>query len=118
MLQCQGCHLPDGSGSPGRVPDLRGELARLLHAPEGRSYLVQVPGSAQSPLSDAALAEVLNWMVQRFGPAAALRDFEPFSAEEVGRARAAPPLLDVAARRAALLRSIESPLAPGAAEAR
>jgi hypothetical protein len=106
MLQCQGCHLPDGSGSPGSVPDLRGELARFLHVPGGRSYLVQVPGSAQSPLSDAALAAVLNWMLRRFGPEAALRDFEPFDAEEVARARAAPALVDVATRRAELLRAL------------
>ena len=36
MLQCQGCHRADGSGSPGAVPDLRGSLARFLTVPGGR----------------------------------------------------------------------------------
>jgi hypothetical protein len=55
MLQCQGCHLADGSGAPGAVPDLRGSLGRFLGVPGGREYLVRVPGAAQSspPTSDS-----------------------------------------------------------------
>ena len=45
MLQCQGCHLADGAGSPGAVPDLRGSLGRFLAVPGGREYLVRVPGA-------------------------------------------------------------------------
>jgi mono/diheme cytochrome c family protein len=102
MLHCQGCHLADGSGKPGAVPDLRGSLGPLLAAPGGRAYLVQVPGSAQSPLSDAELAGVLTWMVRRFGPAGAAAAVAPFDPEEVGRLRR-KPLVDVEGVRAALL---------------
>jgi len=107
MLHCQGCHLPDGSGKPGAVPSLAGALGRFLSVPGGRAYLVQVPGSAHSPLSDAELASVLNWMVASFGPAEAALALVPYDAAEVTRHRATP-LVDVAATRAELLRRIES----------
>ncbi len=106
MLQCQGCHRADGSGSPGAVPSLTGFLGRFLTVPGGREYLVRVPGSAQSPLSDADLARVLNWMIRAFGPPAIAADFEPFRADEVGRLRASP-LTDVDSVRRALIRAID-----------
>jgi len=101
MLQCQGCHRADGSGSPGGVPDLREHLGDFATMPGGREYLVRVPGSAQSPLSDGELAAVLNWMIRRFGSADAADGFVPFSADEVGRVRR--PLADVEAVRRGLL---------------
>jgi hypothetical protein len=101
MLQCQGCHLADGSGSPGAVPALRG-VGRFLRTSRGREYLIRVPGSAQSPLSDAALAALLDWMVARFDPETAASGFTPFDAAEVARWRR-PPLTEVEALRAALL---------------
>jgi len=63
---------------------------------------VRVPGSSQSALSDAELAEVLNWMVREFDP----RDFVPYGAEEVARVRR-PPLDDVDGVRRELLQRID-----------
>lgn len=61
MLNCQGCHLPDGSGFPARqVPDLRNRMGSFLSVPGGREYLVQVPGTAQTALPDSDLARLLN----------------------------------------------------------
>jgi hypothetical protein len=105
MLQCQGCHLADGSGMPGRVPALRRHVGLFLTVPGGREYLLRVPGVSQSPISDAALAALLNWVVLRFGPRPAPTDFQPFTPEEVAATRR-PPLTDVSERRAALLREI------------
>ncbi len=102
-LHCQGCHLADGSGRAGEVPSLVGTLGRLASAPGGRAFLVQVPGSAQSPLTDAELASVLNWMVASFATAEDAAGFRPYDAVEVGRHRETP-LVDVVATRAALLR--------------
>src|SRR6185503_18374901 len=65
-LNCQGCHRADGAGTPGSVPALAGSVARFLAVPGGREYLVRVPGVSQAGLDDAALADVLNWMVDRF----------------------------------------------------
>ena len=107
MLHCRGCHLADGTGSPGAVPSLTGLIGKFLWVPGGREYLVRVPGSAQSPLSDASLAGVLNWMIREFGPATVARDFVPFDAEEVGRYRD-PPLTDVEELRRDLLLRIEA----------
>src|SRR4030095_6008142 len=55
MIHCMGCHLADGSGSPPQVPDVRGEMGRLLGADGGREYLVQIPGAATAPVSDGEL---------------------------------------------------------------
>jgi hypothetical protein len=105
MLHCQGCHLADGSGSPGAVPTLRDQIGNFLRVPGGREYLVRVPGSAQSSLDDAALADLLNWMVREFGPAQVAAAFAPYTAPEVGTLRY-PPLADVETRRAELLDAI------------
>jgi cytochrome c553 len=106
MLQCQGCHGPAGSGSGGSVPALQGQVARFLHVPGGREYLIRVPGSAQSSLDDADLAALLNWIVRRFGPADAAAQFAPFSASEVARYRP-EPLVEVEPVRRELLRRID-----------
>jgi mono/diheme cytochrome c family protein len=105
VLHCQGCHLADGTGKPGEVPSLAGSVGRFLAVPGGRAYLVQVPGSAHSPLDDGQLAAVLNWMVAAFGPAEAAAGLVPYDAAEVARYRATP-LVDVAGARAGLLRRL------------
>jgi hypothetical protein len=115
MLECQGCHLADGSGAPGSVPPLKDLVGSFLRVPGGREYLIRVPGSAQSSLADRELAEVLNWMIGEFGPAEVAADFVPFAAEEVARARA-QPLADVDTLRRELLARIAA--APGRARGR
>ncbi len=106
MLECQGCHLADGSGSPPAVPSLTGFFGKFLSVPRGREYLIRVPGSAQSPLGDAELAEVLNWMLREFGSAEEAKGFAPFDAAEVARYRG-NPLTDVEGLRRQLIRQIE-----------
>ncbi|POA52571.1 hypothetical protein C1889_22345 [Pseudomonas sp. FW507-12TSA] len=84
MLNCQGCHLPGGEGNPQRqVPAFPGQLGKFLGVAGGREYLVQVPGSALSGLSDQALAGVLNWMLVRFGAEQLPSDFKPYTEAEV-----------------------------------
>ncbi|WP_157218027.1 c-type cytochrome [Flavisphingomonas formosensis] len=86
-LNCQGCHLPDGSGMPGKVPNMRGRLADFLRVEGGREYIVQVPGAANSKLSDADTARLMNWLVQEMGPSLPA-DFRPYSTREVADLRA------------------------------
>jgi hypothetical protein len=105
LLECQGCHLGDGSSTPGSVPALADSVGRFLSVEGGREYLVRVPGVSQSSLDDARLAAVLNWILVEFDPAAVPADFVPFSAEEVARVRR-PPLTDVEGVRARLLAEI------------
>ncbi len=89
---CAGCHQLDGSGSPGvGIPDVRGQLGYFLNSQGGRAFLVQVPGSANSPLSDAELALLLNWMLRTFSPAQVPASFEAYSEGEVKKLRAQVP---------------------------
>jgi mono/diheme cytochrome c family protein len=99
-----GCHTPDGSGEPGRVPSLKDTLAPFALSPAGRRFLIQVPGVSQSTLSDAELADLLNWMIQNLSltrPA----DVTPFTATEIARYRRTP-LVDVQGTRRRLLQSL------------
>src|SRR5208282_5450928 len=64
QLNCMGCHLADGSGEAGRVPSIRRTLVLFSALPEGRAYVVRVPGVAQAPLSDEEIALLLNWMAR------------------------------------------------------
>jgi mono/diheme cytochrome c family protein len=87
MLNCQGCHLADGSGLPGSVPSMRDFVGSFLAVPGGRDFLVQVPGSSNSPLSDADLAELLNWILTTMSTAQLDSDFQYYTAGEVGEMR-------------------------------
>ena len=104
MLQCMGCHTPDGSGEPGRVPSIKETLVPFARSPGGRRFLVQVPGAAQSTLSDAELAELLNWMILNLS-AAPSAVVTPYTAAEVASYRRTP-LVAVQATRATLIRQL------------
>lgn len=89
-LNCAGCHRVDGSGTPGyssQIPDLRNSLGSFTRTRAGRDYLIRVPGSVDSLLSNGELANVLNYMVARFDPDLAGPDFKPFTANEIGAVR-------------------------------
>lgn len=104
MLQCMGCHTPDGSGEPGRVPSIKATLVPWARSAEGRRFLVQVPGASQSTLSDSELAQLLNWMIQNLGTDKQAR-FTPYTEAEVAAYRRTP-LVAVQATRARLLQSL------------
>lgn len=87
LLHCSGCHRVDGAGAPPEVPTLRGPVGRLLATAEGRAYVVRVPEVAQSPLGDAALARLLNWMLREFNADTLPKGFRPMQADEVAAAR-------------------------------
>ncbi len=111
-LNCQGCHRPDGSGSAGTAPSLAGTVARFLSVPGGREYLGRVPGVATSPLSNADLSEVMNWMLWRFDKEHIPANFQPFKADEIGRLRSAPLRLEASQMRAKLLEKADEAASP------
>ena len=111
MLNCQGCHLPDGSGFVGKVPDFRGMAGKFLKVEGGREFLVRVPGAATAPISDERLATLLTWMVREFSATDLPADFVPYSAAEVGDWRR-KPYTDVVGVRAGLMARIEASAAP------
>ena len=86
-LHCAGCHRLDGSSAPPEVPTLIGEPGRIAALPGGREYLVRVPGVAQAGIGDAALADVLNYMLDTFSAGTLPPGFRAYAADEVGRLR-------------------------------
>jgi hypothetical protein len=105
LLHCAGCHGEAGAGLEGHVPAMRDVFARLSATAEGRSYVLRVPGVAQASLSPELVAEILNWSLREFSTAAAASAVAPFTAAEV-EAGKTQPLLEVAATRERLLRTI------------
>lgn len=102
MLNCQGCHQADGSGLPDNVPSMRDFAGKFLQVPGGRAFLVQVPGSSNSPLSNAALAELLNWILITMNAELVDGDFQHYTEQEVAELRQ-HVLVDVGDARAKLV---------------
>lgn len=112
QLQCMGCHLADGSGQAGRVPSIRRSLVLFSASRAGRDYVIEVPGVAQSPLSDAETAALLNWLARNLSDLPLPRNFLDYSAAEV-RGLRIHPLAQVHARRERLMKAAEHAALPG-----
>ncbi len=109
ILNCQGCHLPDGSGSKGNVPKMNDFVGYFLHVPGGREFIVQVPGAAGAPISDQELADVMNWMLLNFSKNELPDPFVPYDSEEIAKLRK-EPLIDMHHRREELIVKIKDKL--------
>ena len=77
-------------GAVGAVPRLNKFVGYFTHHPEGRDFLVRVPGVALAFLDDARLAALLNWMLETYSPDEVVAAFSPYTAAEVGRLRKEP----------------------------
>lgn len=104
MLYCMGCHGAEARGVPGKIPPLAGSVSLFMRTPEGRNYVLRVPGAADSALPDAQLAAVLNWLAESYGAPGEPRPV-PFTVDELTRVRHTP-LVDVQARRREVVRSL------------
>jgi len=87
LLHCGGCHLPNGTGAPPDVPSLVETLGPIVASPEGRAYVMRVPGASQAPLDDRQLAQVMNWVLATFNKKTLPKDFRPLEPEEATAAR-------------------------------
>jgi len=105
MLNCMGCHTSDAHGIPGKVPALTHELGHFVRLPEGREFVMRVPGASNSSLTDAELANVLNWLIETKNADTRPANFRPYTEQEIA-ARRRPALADVAKHRAALVESL------------
>ncbi len=105
MLNCMGCHGTQAEGVPGKVPPLANTLSRFMRTAAGRNYILRVPGAANSALSDAQLAAVLNWLAVTYDSGASTHTLEPFTSAEVAEVRHTP-LISVLATRSAVVRSL------------
>jgi hypothetical protein len=82
-------------------------MGDFLKVPGGREYLVQVPGVATAALSDAEIAEVLNWLLFTFNQPELPKDFKPYTATEVALDRA-HQLIRVVETRDALIKDLKA----------
>jgi mono/diheme cytochrome c family protein len=105
-LYCMGCHGTEAQGVPGKVPPLAGALGRFMRTPEGRNYVLRVPGAANSALTDAQLTAVLNWVSEQYRSADDPQP-APFKTEEVTALRHTP-LADVLATRREVVRKLSA----------
>lgn len=106
VLNCMGCHTADGSGIPGKVPPLRDSLGHFVSLPEGRQFVMRVPGAANSALTDAELANVLNWLLATMNAQSRPAAFKPYTADEIAAHRR-PALTDVARTRTKLVKELQ-----------
>lgn len=90
MIHCQGCHLPEAVGYPGKVPRMKNFVGYFLHSEEGREFLLRVPGVSTSSLADDQLTELMNWLMQTYSAEQMPRDSEPFTVAEVAKLRKNP----------------------------
>lgn len=108
QMHCAGCHQMDGSGAPkAGIPDMRNAVGHFLRLPAGRDFLVQVPGTANSPLGHADTAALLNWMVFAFSREQVPADFQPYTEREVARLRHTP-FHDAPGTRAQLVERLQA----------
>jgi len=104
QMFCQGCHTPDGTGGKS-VPKIKNFIGYFLQKEIAREYLVRVPGSANSPLNDEQLAEVLNWMIIEFGGESVPKNMQFYTANEVAKLRQ-QPLFEVLEYREMLVKQL------------
>jgi len=104
-MNCWGCHSPHAEGIPGSVPRLAHSMGYFLYLPEGRTYLVRVPGVANSPLNDQQIADVLNWMLETFSKNELPKDFAPYTVDDI-RTHRPHPLLNVKDTRRGLAKQL------------
>ena len=105
LLHCAACHRPDGHGSPGTVPDLREYLGEFAQHPDSRSFIARVPGASGAPVTDAELAQVLNWILITMNGDQLRAGFRPYTAAEVAGYRR-NTIIDVAPVRQELIKKL------------
>lgn len=108
LQYCSGCHLPDGAGMPNKdIPPMKDKVGRFLEVPGGRNFIVQVPGVMNTPLNDAEVAALMNWILRGMAKSSTPPNTPPYTAEEVARLRATRPS-DVPAVRRELVEKLRA----------
>lgn len=105
IMHCQGCHLPDASGYPDKVPRMSNFLGYFLHSPEGRDFIIRVPGVSMAALPDDEIAELMNWLINAFSAEQRPDEFVPYTQSEVNTLRQSPEA-DPLTTRLRILRAI------------
>lgn len=89
ILKCVGCHRMDGTGLPeAGIPNFVEQAGVFTLLPEGRAYLLHVPGVIGSSLTNKEIADVLNYIMETYAGSSLPEPYTPFTAEEVATLRA------------------------------
>ncbi|MEY8830131.1 cytochrome c [Sedimentitalea sp. XS_ASV28] len=103
LLYCSGCHRQDGAGAiEGGIPAFQDSVGYIAGIETGRTYIMHVPGVISTNMSDADVAGVLNYILDRWGEEGGA----DFSAEEVTRRRALP-VADVVVYRRQVVKELK-----------
>ena len=134
---CAVCHQSGGEGVQGVYPRLAETIGRWVKLPAGRAYLVHVVAFGMTgaivsqgetyngfmqpwtQLSDAQIADVLNYILTGLNAQILPASFRPYTAAEVKRLRASSESFDqVRAERATIVKAPgPSAMLPSAARA-
>lgn len=87
LERCGGCHGVQGRAFAATVPDLRGRAGWFLCDAAGRDYVARLPNIVFSHLTDADLADLLNYVVFDLGGQSAPRGAKRYTPAEVARTR-------------------------------
>lgn len=98
--------MADGAGHKGFVPSFVGQIGSFTHSPEGRKFIIQVPGVSQSELSNREIADLMNWLLVAYDPDGLSSDFTPYDEREVEGWRN-NPISDTAQLRRTILQDVE-----------
>lgn len=91
LEHCGGCHGIEGVSAAAVVPTLRHRAGYFLCTQSGREYIARLPSIATSTLSDAAVAQLLNFVAFDVGDAAGLVSGpQQYSAAEIHLLRRKP----------------------------
>lgn len=90
MIHCQGCHLPDAEGYLDKVPRMNNFIGYFLYSPEGRDFIIRVPGVSTSQLPDDEIAELMNWLINTYSAEQLPDEFIPYTEMEIRALRKSP----------------------------
>lgn len=106
LLHCSGCHGMDGMGKPEKgIPRFRDQIGHFLQLPDGRAFIMQVPGLLSARLPDDRAAAVTNWLLREFAGPSMPAGATPMSAAEAREYRESRPA-DIMAKRDVLYRKL------------
>ncbi|MFV0292248.1 MAG: c-type cytochrome [Paracoccus sp. (in: a-proteobacteria)] len=68
ILNCSGCHGMTGMGTlEGGIPPFPDSVQKIANSENGRTYLLHVPGVVDNDMTDAEVADVLNYILDQWG---------------------------------------------------
>lgn len=90
LESCGGCHGLQGRSWDPDVPRLDGVVGQFLCSAEARDYVVRLPNVAFARQDDAALTQLLNFVMFTLGGDSVPAGAQPYTVDEVAALRRQP----------------------------